>query len=91
VVNVLAVCMTLTLTISFNVVDTMDFSRLTLHQAKRLEMEAQVHVLELESKLERERRSLSDLRKIHYKLAGDSEGWDQDVSCFLLSYREGRM
>lgn len=58
----------------------MDFSKLTLHQAKRLEMESQVHVLELESKLERARRSLSDLRRDHYKHFGDSEGGDQDVS-----------
>jgi huntingtin interacting protein 1 len=58
--------------------DTVDFTRLTLHQAKRLEMESQVHVLELESKLERERRSLCDLRKAHYRLAGESEGWDQE-------------
>jgi huntingtin interacting protein 1 len=57
----------------------MDFSKLSLHQAKRMEMETQVHVLELESKLEKERRSLSELRKMHYKLAGDSEGWDQEV------------
>jgi huntingtin interacting protein 1 len=57
----------------------MDFSKLSLHQAKRMEMDAQVHVLELESLLEKERRNLSDLRKIHYKLAGDSEGWDQEV------------
>jgi len=59
--------------------DTMDFSKLTLHQAKRLEMESQVHVLELESQLEKERRSLSDLRKTHYRLAAESEGWDQEV------------
>ena len=61
--------------------DTMDFSKLTLHQAKRLEMESQVHVLELESQLEKERRSLSDLRKTHYQLAAESEGWDQEVCC----------
>ena len=61
--------------------DTMDFSKLTLHQAKRLEMESQVHVLELESQLEKERRSLSELRKTHYRLAAESEGWDQEVSC----------
>lgn len=62
--------------------DTMDFSKLTLHQAKRLEMESQVHVLELESQLEKERRSLSDLRKTHYRLAAESEGWDQEVCYF---------
>ena len=66
---------------SFAVVsDTLDFSRLTLHQAKRLEMESQVHLLELESNLEKERKKLSELRKTHYKLAGESEGWEQEVS-----------
>ena len=59
--------------------DTMDFSKLTLHQAKRFEMETQVHVLELESQLEKERRSLGELRKTHYRLAAESEGWDQEV------------
>jgi len=59
--------------------DTMDFSKLTLHQAKRYEMESQVRVLELESQLENERRSLGELRKTHYRLAAESEGWDQDV------------
>lgn len=50
-------------------------------------MESQVHVLELESNLEKERKKLSELRKTHYKLAGESEGWEQEVSClkaFLL-------
>lgn len=59
-------------------IDTLDFSKLTLHQAKRLEMESQVHVLELESNLEKERKKLSELRKTHYKLAGESEGWEQE-------------
>ena len=57
----------------------MDFSKLTLHQSKRLEMESQVKVIELESYLEKERRKLSELRKTHYKLAGESEGWEQEV------------
>ena len=43
-------------------------------------MESQVHVLELESNLEKERKKLSELRKTHYKLAGESEGWEQEVS-----------
>ena len=58
----------------------MDFSKLTLHQAKRAEMEAQVRVLELESKVEKERRRLADLRKKHYQLGGESEGWEQEVT-----------
>lgn len=56
--------------------EVLDFSRITLHQAKRLEMESQVRVLELESSLERERLQLAGLRKRHYHLAGASEGWD---------------
>lgn len=57
----------------------MDFSKLTLHQAKRLEMDAQVKVLELESKVEKERKRLAELRKKHYQLGGESEGWEQEV------------
>ena len=58
----------------------MDFSQLTLHQAKRQEMESQVRVLELESELDKERKKLMELRKTHYTLAGESEGWEQEVS-----------
>ncbi|XP_050515258.1 huntingtin-interacting protein 1 isoform X1 [Diabrotica virgifera virgifera] len=50
-----------------------DFSNLTLHQAKRLEMDSQVRVLELEKELEQERYRLSRLRKHHYQLAGENE------------------
>lgn len=56
--------------------EAMDFASLTLTQAKRLEMNSQVRVLELESELEKERRRLGDLRKVHYQLAGESEGWE---------------
>ncbi|CAN7938158.1 unnamed protein product, partial [Ixodes hexagonus] len=56
--------------------EVLDFSRLTLHQAKRLEMDSQVRVLELESSLQKERVQLAGLRKRHYHLAGASEGWD---------------
>jgi len=59
--------------------DTLDFSKLTLHQAKKQEMESQIHLLELERNLEKERQKLSELRKVHYKMAGESEGWDQEV------------
>ena len=55
----------------------MDYSSLSLTQAKRLEMECQVKALELEKELESERTRLAELRKIHYKLAGASEGWDE--------------
>nr|XP_022901178.1 huntingtin-interacting protein 1 isoform X1 [Onthophagus taurus] len=55
--------------------EVLDTSKLTLHQAKRLEMEAQVRVLELEKELEQERVRLSALRKHHYQMAKDDEGW----------------
>ena len=56
--------------------DTMDFTKLTLHQAKRLEMETQAHCSTLEQDLVRERKRLGDLRRVHYQLAGESEGWE---------------
>lgn len=48
-----------------------DFSKLSLTQAKRLEMNQQVRVLELEQALSQERTKLLELRKVHYHLAGD--------------------
>ncbi|XP_056646802.1 huntingtin-interacting protein 1 isoform X1 [Diorhabda sublineata] len=53
--------------------EDLDVSNLTLHQAKRLEMDSQVRVLELEKELEQERYRFSRLRKHHYQLAGESE------------------
>ena len=55
------------------VTEELDITGISLHQAKRLEMEAQVKVLELESSLEKERLRLSALRRHHYQLAGESE------------------
>uniref|UniRef100_A0A671WX70 Huntingtin-interacting protein 1-related protein n=1 Tax=Sparus aurata TaxID=8175 RepID=A0A671WX70_SPAAU len=57
--------------------DTMDFSSMTLTQIKRQEMDAQVMVLELETRLQKERERLGELRKKHYELAGVAEGWDE--------------
>ncbi|XP_785542.4 huntingtin-interacting protein 1 isoform X1 [Strongylocentrotus purpuratus] len=57
--------------------DSPDFTKMTLTQTKRMEMEAQVTVIELESKLEKERVKLAELRKQHYQLAGASEGWEE--------------
>ena len=54
-----------------------DYTKLTLNQAKRLEMESQVRALELEKDLEMERTRLAELRKIHYHLGGAGEGWDE--------------
>ena len=59
------------LTIYF-LIGTYNFSNLTLTQAKRLEMDSQVRVLELENDLEKERRRLGELRKKHYQLAGET-------------------
>lgn len=53
-----------------------DYSKLTLTQAKRYEMESQVRVLELESQLTKERQKLGELRKAHYQLATVEEGLD---------------
>ncbi|XP_046399860.1 huntingtin-interacting protein 1 isoform X2 [Ischnura elegans] len=54
-----------------------DVSRLSLHQAKTLAMESQVRVLELESLLQKEREKVSTLRRHHYQLGGELEGWDE--------------
>ncbi|KAM3875356.1 huntingtin-interacting protein 1 [Diretmus argenteus] len=81
--------------------ETMDFSSMTLTQIKRQEMDAQVLVLELETRLQKERERLGELRKKHYELAGVAEGWgeeEQGNECLriymvnhqiLLSTREG--
>lgn len=45
-----------------------DLAGMTLHQAKRIEMEVQVKVIQLETDLERERRRLLALRRRHYHL-----------------------
>ena len=44
----------------------------------------QVKVLEYESDLEKERIRLAELRKKHYQLAGESEGWEQEVSHYTI-------
>ena len=50
----------------------MYFTNLSLHQTKRLEMESQVKVLELEKLLENEKKKLYQLRKQHYQTAGEN-------------------
>lgn len=49
--------------------DSLDFSYLTLHEAKKEEMESQVKMLELEQDLNKERAKLAALRKQHYHMA----------------------
>lgn len=68
--------------------DTLDFSKLSLHHTKRMEMETLVKVLETEKQLETERSKLSELRKHHYKLAGEIEGWDQEVGASEFGEQE---
>jgi huntingtin interacting protein 1 len=51
----------------------LDISGLSLHQAKRLEMDAQVRVLELEQALETERLKLAALRRYHYRMVDESQ------------------
>lgn len=46
--------------------DSFDFTKLSPHQAKRLEMEAKIEILELDTKLVKKREMLSRLRKAHY-------------------------
>ena len=51
----------------------LDFSSLSLHKIKKIEMDAQVKVLELESALTKEREKLASIRRQHYALAGTTE------------------
>uniref|UniRef100_A0A3P8YRC0 I/LWEQ domain-containing protein n=1 Tax=Esox lucius TaxID=8010 RepID=A0A3P8YRC0_ESOLU len=46
--------------------DTMDFSSMTLTQIKRQEMDSQVSVLELETKLQKERERLGETAVVHW-------------------------
>nr|XP_022336836.1 huntingtin-interacting protein 1-like isoform X2 [Crassostrea virginica] len=56
----------------------MDFTKLSLMQAKKEEMQSQVRVLELEKELEMERYKLGQVRKRHYQLAGENGGWETE-------------
>lgn len=57
----------------------MDFTSLSLMQAKKEEMQSQVRVLELEKELEMERYKLGQVRKRHYQLAGENGGWEENI------------
>lgn len=46
-----------------------DYLKLSVTQARRLEMDSQVRVLELESEISRERERLGQLRRAHYHVA----------------------
>merc|ERR1712130_408112 len=49
----------------------LDFSGLSAHQTKTLEMNTQVRLLTLESEVEAERAKLAQLRRQHYKTGAD--------------------
>ncbi|KAL1132561.1 hypothetical protein AAG570_010513, partial [Ranatra chinensis] len=53
--------------------EDLDLSGMSLHNAKRQEMESQVRTLELECLLDKERKRLAALRKHHYSLAPESD------------------
>lgn len=55
-----------------NNVSKLDFSELSLTQAKKLEFECQAKVIELQFQVDKERQRLSSLRKRHYHLAAES-------------------
>jgi len=51
----------------------LDFSKLSAHQSKTLEMETQVRLLKLESEVEKERKKLAELRRRHYHGEGEEK------------------
>eukprot|EP00054_Salpingoeca_dolichothecata_P023040 m.152478 g.152478 ORF g.152478 m.152478 type:complete len:1280 (+) comp24548_c0_seq3:74-3913(+) len=55
-----------------------EFLNLSVTQAKRLEMDSQIRVLELESSLNQERERLGQLRRAHYHLAELSDDDDDE-------------
>ena len=45
-----------------------ELQKLTIHNAKKVEMECQLNIIRLEDELVKERLKLAQLRKIHYHL-----------------------
>ncbi|CAH8543239.1 unnamed protein product [Schistosoma margrebowiei] len=54
-------------------IEELDFSSLTLTQAKRMEVELQVKIIELETSLTNERQRLAKLRRDNYQLSAEVE------------------
>ncbi|CAH8561690.1 unnamed protein product [Schistosoma rodhaini] len=54
-------------------IEELDFSSLTLTQAKRMEVELQVKIIELETSLTNERQRLAQLRRDNYQLSAEVE------------------
>ncbi|VDP53502.1 unnamed protein product [Schistosoma curassoni] len=59
-------------------IEELDFSSLTLTQAKRMEVELQVKIIELETSLTNERQRLAKLRRDNYQLSAEVE---LDLKC----------
>ena len=62
--QVIATCRTISNTDGIE--ENNDFSSLSVHQSKRLEMEIQIKVLEFETQLDKQRQKLFSLRKLQY-------------------------
>eukprot|EP00051_Salpingoeca_urceolata_P022646 m.373590 g.373590 ORF g.373590 m.373590 type:complete len:132 (-) comp19998_c2_seq18:712-1107(-) len=54
-------------------ISAQDYLKMSLPQARRLEMELQVRVIELEATLSRERERLGQVRRANYHKSGDSQ------------------
>lgn len=52
----------------FLILGLLDFTKYSLHEAKKEEMECQVRLIELESELTNQREKLATLRKQNYHL-----------------------
>lgn len=48
-----------------------ELRKLTVHQAKKMEMESQLRIIQLEDQLNKERIRLAHLRKTHYHLSDE--------------------
>lgn len=70
----------------FRFVENLDFAKFSFTQARKAEVDAQVHVLELEAKLKAERERLAEIRRYNYSNSAEVEEVGQlDISIF---YRE---
>lgn len=67
-----------------------DYLKLSLVQAKRLQMDSQIRVLELESELMKEQERLRQLRKAHFQLSEQAEvGGDEGQAAVPASVKVG--
>ncbi|KAA3671657.1 huntingtin interacting protein 1 [Paragonimus westermani] len=68
--------------------EDLDFRCLTLTQAKRLEVEGQVRVLQLENELQQERLRLGELRRENYQRAAEVENQTSEAALSTCLYFE---